>query len=81
MHDFEIGDFKRVFTHLIRILYSIGPEKVQELNRRWVAWGALQRLALTPGIQVPAHPDLWSRHNSEVFGGHVRHEEHVCGTL
>jgi hypothetical protein len=39
MHDFEIGDFKRVFAHLIRILYSIGPEKVQELNRRWVAWG------------------------------------------
>ncbi|KAF9778157.1 hypothetical protein BJ322DRAFT_1175294, partial [Thelephora terrestris] len=36
LHDFEIGVFKMVFTHLIRILYSVGPEKVQELNRRCV---------------------------------------------
>ncbi|KAF9647355.1 hypothetical protein BDM02DRAFT_3098315, partial [Thelephora ganbajun] len=36
LHDFEIGVLKMVFAHLIRILYSVGPEKVQELNRRQV---------------------------------------------
>ena len=34
MHDYEIGVFKRILAHLVRILYSIGSDKVQELNRR-----------------------------------------------
>jgi hypothetical protein len=34
MHDVDIGVFKMLLTHLIRILYSVGPEKVQEFNRR-----------------------------------------------
>jgi len=37
MHDSDIGVVKRVFAFLVWILYSLGPEKVQELNRRQVA--------------------------------------------
>ena len=36
MHDFELGVFKALFTHLIRILYAKEPNGnlVQELDRR-----------------------------------------------
>ena len=47
MHNFEIGAFKRMFVHLIRIAYSIGPEAVQELNQRQAAPDPWQHLALT----------------------------------
>ncbi|KAL0564603.1 hypothetical protein V5O48_017441, partial [Marasmius crinis-equi] len=37
LHEFELGVWKAVFTHLIRILYSLpdGAEKVAELDRRF----------------------------------------------
>lgn len=36
MHDFELGVWKALFAHLIRLLYSTGKanEKVNELNKR-----------------------------------------------
>ena len=34
LHEFELGVFKATFTHLIRILYAAGREKVVELNKR-----------------------------------------------
>jgi hypothetical protein len=36
MHEFELGVWKNVFTHLIRMLYVFGLDKVSQLNRRWV---------------------------------------------
>ena len=34
LHEFELGVWKAVFTHLIRILYSCGENKIQTLNSR-----------------------------------------------
>lgn len=34
LHEFELGVWKSVFTHLIRILYTIGEDRVHELDRR-----------------------------------------------
>ena len=36
MHEFELGVWKSFFTHLIRILYSAGPDGrlVETLNER-----------------------------------------------
>ncbi|THU93026.1 hypothetical protein K435DRAFT_562346, partial [Dendrothele bispora CBS 962.96] len=34
LHEFELGVFKAVFTHLIRISYSFGDDSVAEINRR-----------------------------------------------
>jgi hypothetical protein len=34
LHEFELGVFKNVFVHLIRLLYAFGQELVIELNRR-----------------------------------------------
>jgi hypothetical protein len=36
MHKFELGVWKAIFTHLIRILVANGGDAVQELNARLV---------------------------------------------
>lgn len=37
LHEFELGVWKSLFTHLVRILYAAGPgdELVIELDRRY----------------------------------------------
>jgi hypothetical protein len=34
LHEFELGVWKAIFTHLIRLLYAVGEDTVQQLNRR-----------------------------------------------
>ena len=34
LHEVELGVWKAIFTHLIRLLESLGKGKVQELNER-----------------------------------------------
>jgi hypothetical protein len=38
LHEFELGVWKALFTHLIRILYAAAPHSslVAELDRRYV---------------------------------------------
>ena len=35
MHEFELGVWKALFTHLVRILVSHGDGTIQEFNRRY----------------------------------------------
>ena len=35
MHEFEIGEWKTLLRHLIRMLESLKGTKIQELNRRY----------------------------------------------
>ena len=43
LHEFELGVWKALFTHLIRILYAAAPHGslVAELDRRYVGFSAL----------------------------------------
>ena len=41
LHEFELGVWKATFTHLIRILFSLGDGKIQELNKRYDVLGPL----------------------------------------
>ena len=34
VHEFELGVWKKIFEHLLRLLHKQGPAKVQEFNRR-----------------------------------------------
>ena len=34
LHEFELGVWKAVLTHLLRILYMYGHETIQALNER-----------------------------------------------
>ncbi|KAI0644207.1 hypothetical protein C8Q79DRAFT_913585 [Trametes meyenii] len=36
LHEFELGVWKSTLTHLIRILYAAGGDRVQEFNRRYI---------------------------------------------
>jgi len=36
LHEFELGVWKATFTHLLRILYAEGSDKIQILNKRQV---------------------------------------------
>jgi hypothetical protein len=38
LHEFELGIFKSVFKHLLRLLYAINPSIVSTLNDRWVCF-------------------------------------------
>ena len=35
LHEIEIGEAKTLLSHLIRILYSISPQAIAEMNRRY----------------------------------------------
>lgn len=83
LHEVELGVWKALFTHIIRILSVHSPESVSELDRRY-------RPALTPTarplipratlwIQVPAHHFIWEGQDSPVFKQRIPDEE-ACGT-
>jgi hypothetical protein len=36
LHEFELGVWKAVFIHLMRILYAAGGDTIQTLNERYV---------------------------------------------
>lgn len=36
LHEFELGVWKAILIHLLRILYALGGDRIQEFNRRYV---------------------------------------------
>jgi hypothetical protein len=38
LHEFELGVWKAIFTHLIRILYAAGGDAIANLNYRCAAF-------------------------------------------
>lgn len=60
LHDFKLGPWKDVLTHIARILESLGPEKVRAFNERcvpcWPLVACVGFLTVTPTSfrQVPA---------------------------
>ena len=43
LHEFELGVWKNTFKHLIRILYAVGNDLIQELNS-WLAQSKFLRV-------------------------------------
>jgi hypothetical protein len=35
LHEFELGVWKATFTHLIRVLFAVGGDGIQQLNARF----------------------------------------------
>jgi hypothetical protein len=46
LHEFELGVWRALFIHLLRILESVNPNLLHELDRRYVKPPSL----LTPGL-------------------------------
>ena len=36
MHDFELGVFKSILTHLLQLLYAVNQDAIELLNTRYV---------------------------------------------
>jgi hypothetical protein len=55
MHEFELGVWKAIFTHLIRMLVAHGDDAVQALNDRFVGYvcGQISIDSLCRYRQVP----------------------------
>jgi hypothetical protein len=62
MHEFELGVWKVLFTHLLRILNTAhtGDALVHELDRRYVSlnYRDIDRLTVVI-LKLQAHSDLW----------------------
>lgn len=58
LHEFELGVWKSVFTHLIRMLHAEGQESVTIMNGRYVLlmlWRQLCHLCVFLGIEKCRH--------------------------
>jgi hypothetical protein len=63
MHDFELGVWRSLFIHLLRILDSAGKNLLAELDRRWV----------TPFMSGNrTHDDYYRYRNVPSFGTAIR---------
>jgi hypothetical protein len=53
LHEFEIGVWKAVFIHLIRILLATNETQIPELDRRYVmdTQKGVKQLIFTPGTE------------------------------
>jgi hypothetical protein len=82
LHEFELGVWKALFTHLIRILYAAAPDRslVAELDRRYVNFSAVsyrQINNLSCYNQVSGHANVRLRHN-QAFCNECLGNEEAC---
>ena len=65
LHEFELGVWKALFTHLIRILHAAASHGglVAELDRRYVNLLFSYRELIFCYNQVSSHTNIWLEHN------------------
>ena len=59
LHEFELGVWKAILTHLICILYAAGEDKVGLMNARYVISVSMFQLGIDQ-LQIPQSPIFWS---------------------
>lgn len=65
LHEFELGVWKAIFTHLLRVLYAEGHDRIQIFNKRW---------ALYCRLMLPSCSDYTRFRKVTTFGrGTIRH--------
>lgn len=75
LHEFELGVWKAIFIHLIRILYAEDSDLVNELDRRYVFFVILEHTNEAGMVQVSISTNSWPRNNPTVCHQLVRDEE------
>lgn len=82
MHEFELGVWKAVLIHLIRILIAQGGSAVQEFNQRSVVLCSFVATAdIVTVVQVSTSPFLRTLHNPALLLQCVCNEETGCPRL
>jgi hypothetical protein len=77
MHEVELGIWKSLMVHLLRILNSVGENVVNELDRRLADGLSLMSLCytLTRCDQVSSCAHLWARYHQALHSQYIRAEE------
>jgi predicted lipid carrier protein YhbT len=81
LHEFELGVWKSLFTHLIRILHAaaLHASLVAELDRRYVNCTVNYLELIFCFNQVSGRTDIWLKHNQAFCNECLRNEE-ACST-
>jgi len=66
LHEFELGVWKAIFIHLMRILHAAGGNCIQELNRRYVISTAVSVALTISDSKVPRSPNIWTWNYSTI---------------
>jgi hypothetical protein len=74
LHEFELGVWKAVFTHLMRLLYAVGGDCIQMLNKRCLS-PFLMVYVINTDAQVPSNPNFRWTHNTSLQSECIRNEE------
>jgi hypothetical protein len=79
LHEFELGVWKALFTHLIRILHAAASHGslVAELDRRYVNFTVSYRELISCYNQVSSRADIWLKHN-QAFCNECLGNEEAC---
>jgi len=79
MHEFELGVWKAVFRHLIRILYAVASNGsvVTELDRRFLSFFLSVQNTYVDEIfsQLSTSAYLWEVNHPQIFSKCLRDEE------
>ena len=80
LHEFELGVWKALFTHLIRILHAAAPHGglVADLDRRYVKCTVSYQEPICYN-QISGHANVWLKHNQVICNECLRNEE-ACST-
>jgi hypothetical protein len=64
MHEFELGVWKALFTHLVRILYAVAPHarQVAELDDRFCYLVYTEFSDILIFLQIPSNFEFWVYH-------------------
>lgn len=83
MHEFDLGVFKAVFKHILRVLYALGGDRIQTLNARYVQTrrNTGQIVTNNHARKVPHGTNVWQRDNKAVQQQCIRNEEAGCPEL
>jgi hypothetical protein len=80
LHEFELGVWKALFTHIIRIL-SLYPGTINELDKRYtVAQTRVAHADLSPA-KVPPHQPIWKGCHPPILEQRIPDEETCCPQL
>ena len=78
LHEFELGIWKAILSHLLRMLESLKGDKLHELDQRKAnpidKWFPTTQLILFLS-KVSSGPFVWKRYNPTIFEKHFRDEK------
>ena len=75
LHEFELGMWKAVLAHLLRILIAAGDSAINKLDARYVPRNTSHVRSYDDLLQLCHHANVWAKHHPTVWQKCLRDEE------